>query len=168
MSYRVTDQIIIENARIIFRNFAGKPGKYNKGGKRSFCVFIDDEEQALKLTNDGWNIKTMSPRDEYDTTKYYLNVEVSFNNIPPNMYMVTRRRKTQLNEDVVHRLDNAEFDNIDLTIRPYNWIDDDGQHRVKAYLSTMYATIREDAFAAKYAEEEYPEEESREEGNVPF
>ena len=37
----VKNNIVIENARIGFRNFSGKEGQFNPAGRRNFCVFIE-------------------------------------------------------------------------------------------------------------------------------
>lgn len=146
----VNSNIKIENAKVRFRNFSGKEGKYNPAGRRNFCVLLD-EEDAQSLFDEGWNVKYLQPKDKDngDDPQAYLQVAVSYANIPPKVYLVTSKQKTLLDEETIGMLDWGEFANFDLVIRPYNY-DVNGKTGVKAYLKTLYATLVEDEFADKY------------------
>lgn len=159
---RVNETLQIGNATMLFRNFSGREGKYNRAGQRNFCVYIDDPDYAQELIRDGWNVRTRPARDEGEQPRYYLQVAVSFDNIPPTVYMITKRKKTKLDEESIGALDFAEIRNCDMTIRPYNWVIQEGTRNeksgVKAYLRSLYVVIDEDEFAEKYAGDEYPQE----------
>ena len=145
---KVTQNITIEGARIIFRNFSGKEGKYNAPGNRNFCVLLD-EDLADDLIRDGWNVRYLRPREEDDEPQAYMQVKVAFGNIPPTIVLITSRGKTRLGEDTIDILDWAEIRNVDLIIRPYNY-DVSGHTGVKAYLKSIYVTISEDELENKY------------------
>jgi hypothetical protein len=141
--------LAFEDAKIMFRNFEGKEGKYNRAGDRSFCVVIPDEEFAKQLLEDGWNVRILDARSDDEEALYYISVAVSYRNIPPEIYLITHHGKELMTEDMVAALDYADILTADLIIRPYNW-EVNGKTGIKAYLKTMYVTIQEDEFAGKY------------------
>lgn len=143
------NNLIIENARIIFRNFAGAEDKFNRAGNRCFSVVIEDSSIVNDLVSDGWNVKSLKPREEDDEPTYYLPVTVNMNgNVRVNM--VTKKNIITLDEDSIDSLDFVEIQNVDITVRPYDW-EVNGKTGRKAYLKTLYVTIVEDDFVDKYS-----------------
>lgn len=148
MANQRVGNISIENARILFRNFAGKESKFNAKGKRNFCLLLDSDV-AEELKDVGWNVKYLNPRDPEDPPQAYIQVAVAFDNFPPNIWMITGNKKTKLDEDSVSVLDYAEIENIDIIVRPYTW-EVNGKGGIKAYVKNMYVTIVENEFEKKY------------------
>lgn len=147
---RVEGTLLIEDARIFSRNFAGKEGQYNREGDRNFCLILDTET-ALAMESDGWNIKNLRAREEGDVEQPFVQVSVSFKGRPPKVVMITSRGRTDLTEDEIELLDWAEIKTLDLIIRPYNWTVN-GKSGVKAYLKSIFVTLDEDALDLKYAD----------------
>ena len=140
--------VLMEGVRIIFRNFAGKEGQYNREGDRNFAVLLD-EQIATAMTEDKW----LKPRDEEEEQEpqAYLPVSLNFKGRPPRIVLITSRGRTNLDEDSVEMLDWADILNVDLMVRPYAW-DVNGKTGIKAYLQSIYVTIQEDALEQKYSE----------------
>lgn len=140
---------MVEDAQLVFRNFSGKEGPYNREGERDFSVFLP-EDVAKVMLDDGWNVKALASRDEGEPDRPYVQVSVNFKNRPPRIVMITSTGRTNITEDSVGVLDWADFENVDLICRGYEW-DVNGKQGVKAYLQSLYVTIEEDALARKYA-----------------
>jgi hypothetical protein len=142
--------LVMENARIIFRNFAGKEGQYNREGDRNFCVLLEPHV-AEQMEKDGWNVKALRAREPGDPDQPYLQVSVSFKIRPPKIVMITSKGRTTLTEAECEVLDWVDVRIIDLIVRPYEW-SVGGKSGVKAYLKSFFVTIEEDELELKYAE----------------
>ena len=144
--------VTFEDCRIVFRNFSGAEGKYNRKGDRNFAVILD-RELADRMIADGWNVKELRPREEGDEPQPYLSVKVKYSEKarPPKVVMVTSRGKTPLDQDTVSVLDWAEIKHVDLIVRPYDW-EVNGATGRTAYLKSIFVTIVEDELDIKYAD----------------
>jgi hypothetical protein len=149
-----TKTFMIEDARIIFRNFAGKEGQYNREGDRNFAVVLT-EDVAHQMLADGWNVRYLEAREEGDADTPYISVAVNFNNRPPRVVLLTSTTRTQLDEASVEVLDWADIQTADLIARGYDW-NVNGKSGTKAYLQSLFVTIEEDALERKYAINENP------------
>lgn len=147
--------LLIEGTTLIFKNFAGRPGKYNAAGDRSFNIVIDDPEVAQQMRNDGWNVKIKPPREEGDGMFCYLPVSVVFptpeRNFPIKIVQFTKNGPINLNEETVGLLDMARITSAKVAIRPYHWTTATGSG-IKAYLRTLHVVLEEEDFAADFDE----------------
>lgn len=141
--------ILIEDAKLIFRNFSGKEGQYNREGDRNFAVLLD-EGTAQVLLRDGWNVKYLKAREEGDEPAPYLQVAVNFKGRPPRVVQISSRGRIDLGEDEVEILDWVDISKVDMIVRPYEWTVN-GKTGIKAYLKSIFVTIEEDALELKYS-----------------
>lgn len=141
--------LIIDDARIIFRNFSGAQTQYNRKGDRNFSLVIDSEEAARKLESEGWNIKIKPPRDEDDTPLMFLPVKVKFNDYGPRVYLKSGDNFNELSEATVDTLDNIDIVSADMDIRPFDW-EVNGKTGRTAYLEGITVIQQIDRFRARY------------------
>lgn len=145
------DNVTLEDKRIIYRNFKGAPGQFNKAGDRNFSVLLDPDE-AQRLTDEGYNVKYLKPREEGDEPQAHLPIKINFEKgAPPRIVMITSRGRNILDEDTCEVLDYAYILNVDLIFGPYNW-NVNGNTGKSAYLQSIYVTIEEDELERKYAD----------------
>lgn len=145
------NNINIEGASIIWKNFSGERDRFNPG-KRGFSVVIDDAVMADELRNEGWNIKERPLQEGADPSEQEWTLPVKLNmNRYTQVWLIVGNHKTLLDENTVAQLDVVDIIDCDISIRPYEW-EMSGRTGITAYVDSMYVTIRENKFAEKYAD----------------
>lgn len=157
LTFAPRDILQVDDARIIYRNFKGEPSKFNREGDRNFALIIPNEDMANDLVDRGWNVKIKPPRDEYDSPFMYLPVKIKFNDRGPAIYLKSGNNVRKLSEDVVGLIDDIDILSVDMDVRPYDW-EVNGKTGRTAYLQSMEVVQEVDRFAARFAEEEHPED----------
>jgi hypothetical protein len=146
--------ITFEDVRILFRNFSGKPGRFNAEGDRNFCMILDDEI-ATAMMADGFNVRFLKARVEGEPDQPIIEVKVKYKKrdgtrtIPPRVVLITSRGKTMLDEDMVSVIDYAQITYVDLIINPRRY-NIGGREGMTCYLKAIYVTIAEDELEMKY------------------
>lgn len=140
----------IKNAKIRWRNLAGREAKFNAKGNRNFTIFLEPED-AETLAGMGLNVKTLPPREEGQPQQDILKVKVNFNGRPPRLVLVTHKGRTQLDADTAILMDSAEIKKVDLILSPYHW-DMEGNEGIAVSLKAMYMTIVEDELEMMYSD----------------
>ena len=149
ITFAPRDILQIDNAHIIFRNFAGEASKYNREGDRNFALRIFDQDIADKLLDLGWNVKIKPPREEGEDPFMYLPVKIKFNDYGPKVYLKSGSNRVTLDEESISCLDNIEIENADLDIRPYDW-EVNGKQGRTAYLQGGLIAQKVDRFSEDF------------------
>jgi len=139
--------LMIDDAKLIFRNFSGRPSRYNSEGDRNFAVIIPDDESFDILCKMGWNPTKKPPREEGEEPLRILKVKVRFNNHPPTIRLESNAACNYLDETTVDILDKIDIAFADMDISPYHWEKPDGTSGVSAYLRSIRVVQECDRFA---------------------
>lgn len=159
------ENILIENAHIIFRDFKGESGNYP-----SFAVRIPDEN-AEELKAIGWPIKYYEPKGEdADDPFYLMNVKIRYHTMkgddfcaPEGIILNVNGQKTRITEKTLPKLQALTIKYADVEIEWYPWV---YQNRTGdgAQLEALYIEAEpKSELMSKWAEEEFPVEE-----DMPF
>ncbi len=139
---------MMEDAQLMYRNFKGAVGMYNKAGERSFCVILTPDF-ADQLASDGWTVKTTKVKEEGDEPILYIQVKVKYDFKPPRVVMKTSKATTPMSEDMLENLDYVDIKSADLICNGSDW-DVNGKQGVAAYLKTLVVIVDEDPLELKY------------------
>ena len=145
----IRPNLVLRNAEIAGRNFAGHKTDFNNEGNRRFSVVFRDPEEIERLTADGWYLKVRHFGDNPEDVIAYLDVAVWFDRNPPQCFMISGGYQRPLNEAKIAVLDVADLERVDLVIGPKAW-KRNGRSGIKAYLKALYATLRESELADDY------------------
>lgn len=136
-----SQQVTLENVRIIFPNFGGRISDHNKIGSREFSVQLDPE-LGKELARQGWNVKFPSE----DKPNNNVSLPITLSNGPTvqpwiKIVLVNNGQGTIVQPDDVEQL--AMLDNVapgaraNIILNPYNWTVA-AKSGVKAYTKKLY------------------------------
>lgn len=138
--------IEINNAKIIFKNFSGKPGVYNKEGDRNFCLVLPDDAAVDFFRRNGYSPTVKPSTSEAGEFFRYIKVKLKFNQWGPTIILKSGDKKTRVDENLVSALDSIRIESVDMDIRPYHWERPNGESGQTAYLSGMTVYQQIDRF----------------------
>lgn len=142
--------LLVEDAKLLFRNFAGRAQNFNSEGDRNFSVVLEPE-LAEKLKADGWRVKQLKPREEGEPGDYHMKVNVNYRTgRPPRCVQLTSKNKVELGAEEVGMLDVADIKKVDLIVNGYYSEMNGGG--ISCYLKSIWVTINEDELDLKYSQ----------------
>ena len=179
-----TGNLVIEGAKLVFRNFAGVEKQYNEKGKRNVQVVVPDEV-VESLRADGWNVTTrvipaIDQEKPTNLLKLNLNYRVNPDGTPdgrnPKFYIISGDKKVRtlptmkdLGDGMSPCIyDQCKITNCDIEVRPYHY-DKNNPNKVSAYIEQINIEIALSALDLKYYDEVNDiSSSSTDEDDLPF
>lgn len=124
-NYEITEDsrgneiLIVRNAWMLYKNFAGDPAKNYKPGdhSRRFSLLLD-EPVANDLKNLGWNVKKKDARNEDEDPYYITEVTVNLDCLYPPKFQLYTELNGQYNEPIdIDPVDFIKIDNGEIRIK---------------------------------------------------
>lgn len=135
------ESIVIQDPKIVSKNFSGKVDKHNPRGWRCFSVVIEKESLLEQLRANNWPIRVYYRKkfEEGETResdkKYYIRVYVNYNYKKKPIIMVQGENGPRnLSESEIDKLDKFEFNVSNMVIRTKELENIKGEKRVLAFL----------------------------------
>ena len=127
--------IVMKNAKLIYKNFAGAPDKFNKNGQMpNFSVIIPEEDVGYYRDELKLNVKKRISRDGNEF--YYLKIKVG-----KYAAIYVRDENGMMNEfqpEMYPELDNMYFTECDISFVTRTWTNGITTGE-SVYLSEMFA-----------------------------
>jgi hypothetical protein len=147
---------LFEDAKLIFRNFAGIEREFNSEGDRNFSIVVEPE-RAQRMLKEGWRIKQLKPRPGEEEGDYHLKVKVKYkekdpdekNPRDPKIVVITSKNRTEWGQREAGNLDVADIGKADVLVN--GWWSDMAGGGYGGFLKTAFITLREDELELMYA-----------------
>ena len=125
------EHLLIDDARIAFRNFAGVGTEFNREGDRYFSWVIEDPQLADDLIHRGGNVKIRPPKDPDGVPFIHLPIKVKMSASTVVKLVRPGARPVEISEENLKCLDYMDIERIDMDIRPYDWVINEGKKSEK-------------------------------------
>jgi len=153
------NDLVIEGASVIYKNFNGNEAKFNAKGDRNFgLAFNSPEDDSIieQLNAMGWNVKAHEPKNPGDKPWYSVKVKVRYHDderykhLDPSATLILGKKQTALTEETIGSLDNLTFLTADVRVSMNPYEMRDGSIIQTLYLKQIYVTGEEDYLSTKY------------------
>lgn len=133
-------------------NFAGDPRRSKFGSStRTANIIIPDEDLALRLLDEGFNVKKTSPRDgeeEGYESLYHTPIIAKYEaKYPPKIYLVSGDAEpVLLDSETVGEIDQISVKRVRVSLNPYH---NPNTGKLSLYIRVMY--VEQDCESDPYA-----------------